>query len=236
MIKMSKKTTLKNVVKGLFVILLYFMMSILQTLPFDLFNIDLAEIPIFLKSIYLLFYEILMIAIMLLVYKDLVCEKWKDFKKNHKEYFKKYFKFWYLILGLMMISNLIIMIVTQNTEGAENQAQILELFGKAPIYTYISAVVFAPIVEELVFRQSIRNLIPKWNWLFIFVSGFIFGGMHVLGATTLAEFIYIIPYSIPGLIFAYILTKTDNIFSTIGLHFVHNGILMSLQTILLIFG
>lgn len=236
MIKMKKQATLKNVGKGLFVILLYYVMSFLQTLPFELFNIDLKEVPIFIKSIYLICYEVLMIAIMLLIYKDLVLEKWKDLKKNHNLYFKKYFKLWYLLLGLMMLSNLIIMVVTKNTDGAENQAQIIELFGKAPIYTYISAVIFAPIIEEIVFRQSIRMIIPKYNWLFILISGFVFGGMHVLGASTFAEFIYIIPYSIPGLIFAYILTKTDNIFTTIGLHFVHNGVLMSLQTLLFIFG
>lgn len=233
---MKKNKTINNAFKGIIVILLYYVMSMLQGLPFALLGVDTAYMPTFLKSIYLFSYQVLMVSIILLIYKDLITEKWSDLKKNHQEYFNKYFKYWFLLLGLMMISNFIIMIITKNSSGAENQNQIINMFSKSPIYTYLSAVIFAPIVEELVFRQSVRNLIPKYNILFILVSGLIFGGMHVLGADTFAEFIYIIPYSIPGMVFAYVLTKSNNIFTTIGLHFVHNGILMSLQTILLLFG
>ena len=50
------------------------------------------------------------------------------------------------------------------------------------------------------------------------------------------DILYLIPYSALGISFAYILQKTDNIFVTIGLHFMHNGILMALQVLVLIFG
>ena len=49
------------------------------------------------------------------------------------------------------------------------------------------------------------------------------------------KLLYIIPYSIPGLIFAYILTKTDNVLVTAGIHTFHNGILMSIQFLTMIF-
>ena len=69
------------------------------------------------------------------------------------------------------------------------------------------------------------------------MSGLIFGCMHVLGsAETLTDLLYIIPYGIPGCAFAYILCKTDNIFVSMGFHFLHNGLLVALQFILLIFG
>lgn len=232
----KRNETMKNVVQGVCALLIFLILPQFQTVPFELFNINLDSIPIFVKSLYLGIYEILMVALIALIYRNLLLEKWKDFKKNHKEYFNHYFKYWFLLLGLMMFSNFIIMLITKDTNGAENQNQIMSMFEKAPIYTYIASVFLAPFLEEMVFRQSIRNMIPKWNILFILVSGFIFGGMHVLGATDFVQWLYIIPYSIPGLVFAYVLTKTDNIFCTIGLHFVHNGILMSLQTILLIFG
>lgn len=231
-----KNNALKNMFKGLLVIAIYYIMSVYQGLPFVLFGIDTEKISIVVKSIYLTCYELLMILIIYSIYKTLLQEKWEDFKKNHIQYFNKYFKYWFLLLGLMMISNMIIMFITKDTSGAQNQNEVINLFKKAPIYTYLSAVVFAPIVEELVFRQSIRYIIPKNNILYIIVSGLIFGGMHVLGSTNLTEFIYIIPYSLPGMIFAYVLTKSDNIFTTTGLHFIHNGILMSIQTIMLIFG
>lgn len=75
------------------------------------------------------------------------------------------------------------------------------------------------------------------DWLFILMSGLVFGSLHVLNSTnSLAELLYLIPYSAPGIIFAYILAKTNNILVTMGLHFMHNGILVSLQFLLLIFG
>lgn len=227
---------IKNAGKGLLVIFIYFAMSAFQTLPFALLGVDISAAPQFLRVIYLIAYELLMISFMIIIFRDRLTEKWIDFKKNHRIYFKKYFKYWFLLLGLMMISNAAIMTLTNDISGADNQNAIIDMFGNAPFYTYLSAVVFAPIVEELVFRESIRMIIPKYNILFILVSGFIFGGMHVLGAPNLEQFLYIIPYSIPGLIFAYVLAKSDNIFNTIGLHFVHNGILMAVQVLVLLLG
>lgn len=225
---------IRNIGMGLLAIMIYFGMTTLQSLPFVIFNIDVEKIPTFIKSIYLIAYEALMIFLIFIVYRKSLKEKWNDFRCHHKEYFRKYFKYWFLLLALMMISNALIMIITKDNSGANNQNQIIDLFGKAPFYTYISAVVFAPIIEELIFRQSIRMIIPKPNILFILVSGLIFGGMHVLGSPNLVQFLYIIPYSIPGIIFAYVLTKSDNIFNTIFLHFVHNGMMMALQVLVLL--
>lgn len=224
-----------NAGRGFLAILIYFGMSIFKYLPFNLLNIDLEYAPSLLIIIYSIAFEILIVALIFILYRKLIEEKWKDMRKNHKEYFNKYFKYWFLLIGLMMISNFLILLFTKDTVGAENQNQIIEMFSTAPIYTYISAVIFAPIIEELIFRQSIRNIIPKFDILFIIVSGFIFGGMHVIGADSLAQVLYIVPYSIPGLIFAYVLTKSDNIFTTIGLHFFHNGLLMALQALIFIF-
>lgn len=233
---MKHENTKKNIIRGLATIGVYFILPLFNTLPFDLLHIDLNYVPTIVKSIYMGIYELLMLSLIILIFHELIIEKWKDLKKHHQEYFQTYFKYWFLLIGLMMASNFLIMTFSNDFGGATNQNDIIDMFGKSPIYTYLSAVFFAPIVEELVFRQAIRNLIPKWNILFIIISGFIFGGLHVVGATSVSQFFYIIPYSIPGLVFAYILTKTDNIFTTIGLHFFHNGLLMALQVFILLFG
>ena len=57
--------------------------------------------------------------------------------------------------------------------------------------------------------------------------------MHViLTMENITDLLFIIPYSIPGVVFAYLYNKTDNIFIPAGIHFMHNGILMILQIIL----
>ena len=69
------------------------------------------------------------------------------------------------------------------------------------------------------------------------MSGLIFGGLHVIGnVNSIIDLLYLIPYCVPGFAFAYMLSKTNNIFVPMGFHFLHNGVTMSLQVILLILG
>ena len=104
---------------------------------------------------------------------------------------------------------------------------------KAPLYMFFSSVIFAPFTEEMVFRQSIKNIITNKK-TFIITSGLIFGGLHVIGnINTIYDILYIIPYATPGIALAIMLEKTDNIFVPMGIHFLHNGLLMTLQIILM---
>ena len=49
--------------------------------------------------------------------------------------------------------------------------------------------------------------------------------MHVLGSVTnTIDYLYIIPYLGIGISFAYLYDKTNNIFSTITMHSLHNTI------------
>ena len=133
-----------------------------------------------------------------------------------------------------MTSNLIILLINSGNM-ANNEAAVREMFNSTPIYAFISAVVFAPLLEELVFRKSFRYMFNN-DTLFILASGLTFGAFHVIGSyESLIDLLYIIPYSVPGIVFAYTLVKSKNIFVPMGLHFIHNGILMSLQFFLMFF-
>lgn len=238
--KKIDKTYLKRVGSGLLAIFAYFFFSYIETLPFVILGIDVNTLPNRIKIPYLLIYQALLLALIIFILWDSLKKDFEDIKKNHKTYFKKYFKYWFLLLGLMMLSNYIILIIMNltgnNTMLPENEQIIRSNFQIAPLYMYLTSVVIAPAMEELVFRRGIRNII-KNDVLFIIVSGFVFGGLHVLlsGTANPLELLYIIPYSVPGFIFAYILTKTDNVLVDVGLHTFHNGILMSLQFLMMIF-
>ena len=131
----------------------------------------------------------------------------------------------------MVISNVFINKLTQAIPG--NEETIRATLNKAPLYMFFSAVIFAPFTEEMVFRQSIKNIITNKK-TFIITSGLIFGGLHVIGnINTIYDLLYIIPYSTPGIAFAIMLEKTDNIFVPMGIHFLHNGLLMTLQIIMM---
>jgi len=131
----------------------------------------------------------------------------------------------------MIVSNLFIVTLFPDAM-ATNQENINSIMSFAPLYVIVSACVYAPFLEETIFRLSIRNFI-KNDKLFIFVSGIIFGGLHVITSfENLIDLIYIIPYSIPGFVFAYTLVKSKNIFVPMSLHFFHNTFTILMQLIL----
>lgn len=221
--------------KGIAVICAYFILNELLTLPFLLAGINYETIPIIIKVIYSIIYEIMIIGVIILVLKNEIKQAIQDIKKNHMNYFSKYIKYWFLALIIMFASNLVITLISKGGI-AGNEETIRTMFSKTPVYIFISSVFFAPVLEELVFRQGIRNVFSN-NTLFIIISGLVFGGLHVVGnINAWYDILYLIPYCTPGFVFAYILTKTDNIFVPMGLHFLHNGIIMSLQILLIVLG
>ncbi len=230
-----KKYNVKNAFLGVLAILTYFILPMLEGVPFELMGIDTATLPLVAKVIYMVAFETVLMAIIVLIFHKKIEKDWQDMKQNHMNYYSTYLKYWLIAIMVMMLSNLLIMNFTNNGV-ASNEQTIQELFDVSPIYIFFSAVIFAPVVEELVFRQGIRNIIPN-NLLFILASGIIFGGLHVISGSmeSLTELLYLIPYCAPGIAFAYILSKTDNIFVSMGIHFMHNGILIALQFMLLFF-
>mgnify|MGYP002423575132 CR=1 FL=1 len=230
-----KNSYIKTAGIGMLAILVYFILPMLEAVPFQLFGIDTATLPLLPKIIYMIVYETVILILILLIFYPKLKRDFMDMKKNHMNYYSKYFKYWLLGIFIMMVSNLLIMQFTDN-QVASNEQAVQTLFDISPIYIFFSAVIFAPLVEELVFRQGIRNIIPN-KLLFIIVSGLVFGGLHVISSDmqSFTELLYLIPYCAPGIIFAYILAETDNIFVSIGLHFMHNGLLIALQFFLLFF-
>lgn len=224
----------KNASLGLLAILIYFGLPLLEGLPFELLHIDTKTLPMIGKVIYMIAFETIMICLIAFIFRKKLKKDLQDMKINHMNYFSKYLKFWLIGLLIMMLSNALITIISENGIAGNEQA-IRDLFDVSPIYVFFSAVIFAPIVEELIFRQGIRNIVPN-NILFILISGLVFGGLHVMtDLRSVTDLLYLIPYCTPGFIFAYILVKTDNIFVSMGLHFMHNGLLISLQFFILFF-
>ena len=76
-----------------------------------------------------------------------------------------------------------------------------------------------------------RRLISLMIVSIIIISGLIFGLIHISGDVTINNFLMSIPYMIMGWTFGYIYYESDNIFTTMTLHFVHNTILFILQII-----
>ena len=128
----------------------------------------------------------------------------------------------------MMISNFILIFVLSSGVST-NEQQINELYDKYPIYVFIASCIFGPFIEEMIFRFSLRKLVTN-DKIFIVASGLIFGLLHVIFSfNSMIDLLYVIPYGALGVSFAYTYVKTDNIWSTIFVHTLHNTALTILK-------
>ena len=232
--EMMKKDNLKQPILGLCVVISYFIYSYFQTLPLNLLGINYNNLSMFNKIVYLMVTELIYLLILFFIYRKEYIKDFKDYIKNFKNYMPKYMEYWALAFSLMLISNFFIVSLFPNSV-ATNQETINNTLTQAPIYMVISAVLFAPFLEETIFRFSFRKIFQN-DIFFIIISGLVFGSLHVVGSfKNFIDLIYIIPYSIPGCVFAYTLVKSKNIFIPMSLHFFHNGIMMFIETVLLFF-
>ena len=103
----------------------------------------------------------------------------------------------------------------------------------------ITTIVFAPFVEELIFRKVLCEVIEQKkylpSWFIIILSGFLFASIHVIipmisaliGGngiwSALSEFLYIIPYLTMGIALSFVYYRSNkNIWVVITIHAINN--------------
>lgn len=223
---------IKKFCSGFLAVLIYFMGSLFSSTIYNILYPH--ETNLIFETIHGILYEIILLCLIILVLKNDIVDNYNDFKKNHKKYLSQNFKYYLIGLAIMYISNAINIFIFKNGLSG-NETTIRDMLGTNTIYVYISGVLLAPIMEELVFRQGFRNMI-KNDFIFIITSGLIFGSLHIFSSYSgLSDLLYLIPYCSLGIAFSYILTKTKNIFTTTTIHTMHNGLLISLQILISIF-
>ena len=219
--KFSKDTT-KRFLKLISIFLLFRYSYILQNIPIVLFNIKniTPQIQILLSC----FSNLILLLILFFIYRLDLRIEWKKFKNSFDKSMDYCIKYWFLGLMGMMISNILINTLFKLGQ-AENEQLVQGMITDFPLVMLLNAGVIAPIIEELVFRKTFRDTI-KGKWAFILTSSLVFGFMHVLVATSLIEMIFIIPYALLGMAFAYMYYDTDSIYTSILAHILHNTILI----------
>ena len=64
----------------------------------------------------------------------------------------------------------------------------------------------------------------KNDKIFIIISGIIFGLAHVIGSSSIIQYIYIFDYGFCGAYLAYLYTRYNNIYLNMSAHFIMNFI------------
>ncbi len=151
-----KKEKNKNNLKSIMIIILYFIFPYLMKF--------LSGI----KWLVLLFYMLFAILIIYL-YKDTFKSDFKDLKENKKKYIKSILINVVLIFAVMIITNALIGILLDIKETSENDYSLLTMFKKSPIALILFTSIYYPVVEGVIFRKSVRDIIDN-KWMFIMFS------------------------------------------------------------------
>ncbi len=109
------------------------------------------------------------------------------------------------------------------TTGSDNTAVLSDIAKVSPIII-ISIVLFAPLLEEIVFRRILfGGIYQKTNfWIAAIVSALIFAAMH-------NEFEHLLMYMAPGLIFSYLYYRTKRLLTPMIAHLLLNGFVVIAQ-------
>lgn len=218
----------KGLILGIIVFLLFYFSSYFQLIPIILLNWDIRSITESQNVMLSTFSSIVLLLILFLIFRKDIIKEWKKFKSNFLENIDTGIKYWLVGLAIMMGSNIIINIV-MNLGQAANEQAVQQMISALPWLMFINAGIIAPCTEELIFRKSFRKAFPN-KWLFVLISALVFGSLHVVTSmTSPIELLYIIPYGALGGAFAYMYQKTDTIFTSITMHMFHNSALILLS-------
>lgn len=220
----------KKLIKNGSMFILYFIYEIIPLLILKIFKVNTSDWNNVIKNIYLISTSLIYLIFVIIVYKNELKKDLSDFKKNGLNLFIKYLPIYIVGILAMGISNSLLYNIT-DMQISNNEQSVREYIKLFPIYMSFSTVIYAPIVEEITFRKTFRNIINN-KYIFIIISGIIFGLIHITGdSNNINDFLMSIPYMIMGFDLAYIYYKSNNIFTTISIHSFHNFALLLIQFI-----
>ncbi len=230
------KEFLRKIWPTILFILLLLGMAYFPYIPIEIFNINYENFSQGIKVLYTFCTDLGFMLILFLIYRKTLVKDLKNYLKKFSKNFETSFKYYFIGLIIMVVSNLIITFVFTEA-NANNEDAVRSLIDLYPLYMVFSVAIYAPLVEELIFRKSIKDAVYAYGdnkiskigkfickYAYIIVSGLIFASLHVVGmATSLFDYLYIISYMSLGCAFSALYAKTDNIFSSISMHSLHNS-------------
>ena len=173
-------------------------------------------------------------AVYLLVFAVTVIGGWPLIKDGWNKYAGKPEKNMKLIVGaqVFMIFMTVVISLTLQALGfgiSRNQRAVNAAMKANPVYYGILAIIYAPFVEETVFRGCIFKRVKASGHLKLayFLSAFLFGFVHVMDsiiAGIYSDAVFLVMYCGLGAVLTYVCDKTDSVFCSILLHMFNNSL------------
>ena len=225
------KEKMYDMLKLMISILSFFIVGDIINLILKLFGITLEESNALGMVVYQLIASTIIFIVLFILYFKAIKKDYKTFKnclkKNILLIIKTFIIFMIVKYAVSFITAIIMVILKLDMESINsiNQKLIETYIKSSPTLMFISTALLAPVYEELLFRLGIKKVVGRNRW-FIIISGTIFGLLHVFpleeGVSLTLGLVQSISYVTMGLFLAYIYKKTNNIFISIGIHFLNN--------------
>lgn len=209
---MTKTKERESSVKSIIIIILYFI------LPYIINFISSSNV--FSITAYALF-----ALLLIFLYKDTFIKDFKDIWENKARAMKT------IVIGVIAIFlvtifvNAIVQIVFDIKETSENDYSLLTMFKKSPLVLMLLTCLYYPVVEGIVFRKTIRDVIDN-KWIFIiFSSLFYFFFNIVYTSMSFATIMSSICCITTMMILSYIYWKNNNFSITVIILMLYNLII-----------
>ncbi len=172
-------------------------------------------------------YSLLMLVLSVYLVRDLLLRSINVLAEHPLKTFKIILTTFSFMLFSSFVLNYVITYLSGLGDSA-NQSYIIDLFKDYPYLIIIQALVYAPIVEEIMFRGLIFGSLAKKSIpLAMFVSSLLFGLAHVyesLLSGNFADLWFIPTYAMLGYFLNRAYLKSGTIVSSMALHFMNNAL------------
>ena len=163
------------------------------------------------------------------LFKDRLIKQWNEIRKTKRKFFFGVLTGWLFLFLMNVVFELVSEMLKQFFElvgQGLNQSNIQSTFQEQPILIAVFACVIGPLVEELIFRQTLLRYLRKSlpTWLSIFIAGLAFALTH-MHSLDLSEWVGAVGYLGAGLAFSIIYVKEkENIYYPLLVHMLSNSL------------
>ncbi|NLA33990.1 MAG: CPBP family intramembrane metalloprotease [Tenericutes bacterium] len=178
-----------------------------------------------------LFADCIFMLIILFIYQNNIKEDLKEIKQNYswKRVLSTILLWCVIIFTFLILANLITKLISSilgiaSIDNAEKVVKTQDLYKISNFYTIFKTMIFGVIAEELLFRESIREIV-KNKCLFILVSSVVYTIVNVIYTDLNIKFLLlnIISFFLPSLLLSTVYIKNNsNIVILMLIKFVYN--------------
>lgn len=215
---MEKNKENKNNLRSIMIIILYFIFPYVMKF--------LSGV----KWLVVLFYMLFALLILYL-YRNTFKRDFKDIKENKKKYLSSILTNVVLIFVIMLVTNALIGMIFDIKQTSENDYSLLSMFKKSPIVLMFLTSLYYPVIEGVIFRKSVRDIIDN-KWMFIMFSSVFYFFFNV--AYTSLSFTSIITslcYLFSMMLLSSYYYKTNNFTASVLVMMIYNIIILILSFI-----